>query len=704
MQNQKQRTHTKPPTMTTMSLLSPRSVAVIGASSDEKKVGHQILNNLLAQGFKGSIYPVNPKGGEIMGKAAFESIADIPFPVDLAIIVTPAATVEALLCACGEKGVPSVIVISAGFAETGAEGRALQEKLVTIAKKYEIALVGPNCLGLMCPGIGLNASFGVAMPPAGTVALLSQSGALGDAFVDRAEMIGLGLSFFASMGNKAAMDECDFLELCAKDPETRVIGLYVESITNGRRFLRLCKKIGIQKPIALLKAGTTERGRKAVSSHTGALAGSDAAVNAICAQAGIWRAGSSQEFLDLLRTLSTQPSLPSPRIAIITNAGGPGVLAADAAERRGLILASITPKHEKELSALLPHAASIKNPFDVLGDALADRFEAALSAMQKDPNIDGAVVVLTPQSMTPVEEIAQTIVRAKERHTLFPFVTCFMGGSHVQKGIDILHKNGIPNFSCPERAMRAMRSLLKKEKKPIIAEPTIDSRRAAKAKRILAGTGSGLLSENTTAKLFALYDLPLPHGEVATTEDKAVAIAEKIGYPVTAKVSAKDILHKTDVGGVRVNLTDEKQLRSAFADILKNAKKHVPKAHISGVLIQQFLPPGSEFIVGALKDESVGHLVMAGLGGIYTELFQDAVFRVAPLTAEEVYPLLAEMKSWKLLLGLRGKPALAIDQLAALIARVSLLVTECPSIREIDLNPIVVREKELVILDAKVVL
>ena len=686
-----------------VSLLYPDSIAVIGASADEQKVGHIILRNLLMQGYRGGVYPVNPKGGTILEKKVFPSITDIGAPVDLAIIATPAETVEELAEECGKAGVESLIVISAGFGETGKEGSVREEKLARIARKYGMHLVGPNCLGIMRPSIHMNASFGCTMPQAGTVALVSQSGALGDAFLDRAESVGLKLSLFMSMGNKAAMDECDFLQLCAEDPETKVIGLYVENIRNGRRFLELARHIGSVKPIVLLKAGTTPQGTRAVSSHTGALAGSDTAVQAICAQADLHRATSTEEFLDILRTHASQPTLLSPRIAIITNAGGPGVLAADAAEREELVLAALTPKHAKDLGKALPAAASVRNPIDILGDALADRYESALTAVERDPNIDGAAVLLTPQSMTPAKEIAEMIARIQAGHPLLPIVTSFMGGERVRDAISVLHANGIPNFTSPEAALHLLASLRHREQHENGAEIATDAKRAAKAATILKEVGDGLLDEERTEQLFALYKIALPHGHVAATADDAVRIAEEIGYPVTAKVSSKDILHKMDMGGVIVHLTDEKQVRKAFTDIKANAKKNAPKARIAGVLIQQSLPPGNEFIVGALKDPSAGHLVMAGLGGIYTELFRDTSFRVAPVSADEAYPMLTALKSWKLLLGMRGKAKLDIDALAELISTVSLLVTECPQIREIDLNPVLVQEKGLVILDAKVV-
>ncbi|MFA6038728.1 MAG: acetate--CoA ligase family protein [Candidatus Peribacteraceae bacterium] len=691
-----------------MSLLDPKSIAVIGASTDERKVGHLVLKNLLTQGFGGDVHPVNPKGGVIAGRKAFASVGDIPGTVDMAVIVTPAETVVGLAEECGKKGIPSLIVISAGFAEGGQEGHKREEELRMIVKKYDISLVGPNCLGVMRPSIGMNASFGNVLPPAGPVAFLSQSGALGEAFIDRAAGMGLKLSLFVSMGNKAAMDECDFLELCAEDEETRVIGLYLESIKDGRRFLALARKVGTAKPIVLLKAGTTEKGRTAVSSHTGALAGSDAAVQAICIQGGIRRAASAEHFLDLLRTLAEQPPLLSPRIAVITNAGGPGVLAADATEREGLTLAPLSAERADALKKLLPPTASVRNPIDVLGDAREDRFEAALKAAAQDPEIDGTLVIVTPQAMTPSTAIAKTVVDVRKSYPLFPFVTSFMGGEGVQEAVAFLQSNGIPNFPTPETAVAMLSALRKPENGPPDApqaEPAlrVDKKRVGEANRLLKEAGEGLLSESLTAALLSLYSLPLPKGRVAGTAEEAVAIAREIGFPVAAKVSSKDILHKTDMGGVRVHLQSAEDVAVAFKQITANAKKRAPRANVAGVLIQQSLPPGSEFIVGALKDPGAGHLVMAGLGGIYTELFRDAAFRVAPITPEEAYPMLASLKSWKLLLGLRGKPQLQIDALAALISSLSVLAVECPAIREIDLNPVLVTEKDLTILDAKVV-
>jgi acetyltransferase len=690
--------------MHSMSLLSPSSIAVIGASLDEHKVGHLILRNLVTQGYEGHVFPVNPKGGEILGLKVFSTIGSIDAPVDLAIIVTPAETVLALSEECGKKKVKSLVVISAGFAESGKEGRVREEKLKLLAERYDMQLVGPNCLGLIRPSLRMNASFASRLPEAGTVALLSQSGALGDAFIDRAALLGLRLSLFVSMGNKAAMDECDYLELASKDPETKVIGLYLESIRDGQRFLRLASRIGQKKRIVLLKAGTSEKGRGAALSHTGVLAGSDAAVEAICAQAGVRRANSTEEFLDLLRTFSGQPALLSPRIVVITNAGGPGVLAADAAEREGLALPPLSSDSEAALSKLLPETSSVKNPIDVLGDALTERYEHALKIAAQDPGNDGALIILTPQVMTPAKEIATMLVTMKKRHPLFPFVACFMGEEGVHEAVDVLHAHGIPNFSSPETAVRMLAALQLPLRVPEKKTAVLDTKRAAKVAKLLRGAKAGLLDEERTQKLLQLYGLPLPRGKVATSPAEAARIAKGIGFPVTAKVSSKDVLHKVDVGGVCLNLETAEEVREAYADILRNVQEKAPQAHIAGVLIQQCLPPGNEFIVGALFDPSIGHLVMAGLGGVYTELFKDVSFRVAPILRDEAYPMLTYLRSWKLLLGMRGKRTLNIDAFAEVLSAVSFLVAEYPNISAIDLNPVLLTEKDLAILDAKIIL
>ena len=696
-----------------MSILNPTSIAVIGASATEGKVGHEVFKNIVTQGFAGTVYPVNPKGGEILGKKVWATLKEIPTDVDLAVIVTPAPTVAAVLEECAAKSIKNVIVISAGFKETGSdEGKTREKELAESAKKHGINLMGPNCLGMLRPGIKLNASFAKNLPPAGGIALISQSGAFAVALLDAANDLHVGFSLVASIGNKTVMDESDFLQLCADDEETKVIGFYLESIEDGKHFREIAEHVAGKKPIVLLKSGVSQAGRKAASSHTGALAGSDAAIDALCTQTGIHRAHSLQEFTDLLKVLSTQPPLLTNRIAIITNAGGPGILAADAAEQVKLALPSLSDAQEKKLRTALPDTASTKNPIDVIGDSSSDRFAAALDACINDSGIDGIAVLLTPQVMTPVQEVAQAVIDAKARTKFMPIVTSFMGRESVMEARALLAKSGIPNFDTPERAIEALSAL----HKPVILSLSKDPRakdvvrqahhdnpkRITAAQKILHGT-TGLLPEDKTAELMHLYGLPLPAQQLARSRDEAIMFAEKIGFPVIAKISSPQILHKTDVGGIRGGIHTEEDLLAAYDGIMESVKKNAPDAHIRGILIQKLHPVGSEFIIGGLRDASFGPLVMAGLGGIYTELFHDVAFRLAPIAEEEAYEMLQELTSWKLLLGMRGKTQADITKLAHILVSISQMLCECPAIQELDSNPVLIHEKEVMIADVKIV-
>ncbi len=682
-------------------LLSPSSIAVIGASPVVGKVGHDVLKNLLTQGYKGAVYPINPKYPEILSAKAYPTIGALPAPVDLAIIITPAPTVVGLLEECGQAGVKHVVVISAGFRELNtAEGLAREEAVRATAAKHGLTLLGVNCLGLLRPSIGLNASFAKDLPPAGPVALLSQSGALAVAIMDRAPLLQLGFSSVLSLGNKTARDECDYLEMLESDPETKVIGLYLESIPHGERFRQICARLVQSKPIVLLKAGTSQTGQRAISSHTGALAGSDAAVKALCIQTGIRRAETVADFTDLLRVLSSEPPLVTKRIAVVTNAGGPGILATDAAERAGLALPSLESSTITTLRTALPEAASTKNPVDVLGDADAERYRLALAAVQADPNVDGIAVLLTPQVMTPVRDVAAVIAAAKRTSRLIPIVTSFVGGGSVQNGQQILAEAGIPDFESPERAIKALAALAE------LPAPghtvATASPLASHARHLLPE--KGLLSEERTSELLSIYSLPAPRGQVAKTREDAIRIAASVGLPVIAKISSPDLPHKTDVGGVRANLKTEADVGQAFDEIMARVKEHAPAARIRGVLIQQFLPVGNEFIVGGLRDPSFGPMVMVGLGGIYAELFRDTSFRLCPIAEADAYAMLEELTAWKLLLGMRGKPQSDIDALAKTVRAVAQLMIDCPTVTELDLNPVLVSETGVTVADAKVMI
>jgi acetate---CoA ligase (ADP-forming) len=710
-------------------MLTTASIAVIGASSSPHKVGHLIYRNLRTQGFQGKVYAVNPKGGEILGEPVYATLAEIPGPVDMAVIVTPAPTVPGVIRECIEKSINTVIVISAGFSETHTEeGKRLEQEMVNIIQStsnqrinastnQRINVIGPNCLGILIPSIGMNASFAKDLPKPGSIALISQSGAMAVALIDQSIGMGIGYSQILSIGNKVLLDECDFLEECESDPETKVIGLYLENISRGQHFLEVASRLTVKKPIVLLKSGVSEAGRKAAASHTGALAGSSAAISAVCAQAGIHRAATAEEFLTLLQTLSSQPMLRTNQIAVITNAGGPGILASDAAEAAGLVLPPLSASVGEKLQSKLPASASTGNPIDVIGDALTDRYVAALDAVGDDPGMDGVVVLLTPQVMTPVGEIALAISDFHARFPLMPVTACFMGGPGVTDGTNILTENGIPHFPTPEAAIRAMATLLPSPSPlPPAGAKARGGMRSARGAKLLVGR-SGLLPEDITEKLFALYGLPQPLQKLATSAEEAARIADEIGFPVIAKISSPQILHKTDVGGIMGNLRSADEVREAFDQIVlrvanrpserlsREGKSPIEQssATINGILIQRHLPAGNEFIIGGLRDPSFGPMVMVGLGGIYTELFRDAVFRIAPVGAEEAYRMLTELRSFQILLGLRGKPRSDIDALAQTIVNVSMLLKECPEISELDCNPVLVSASGINIADAKVV-
>lgn len=688
-----------------MSFLYPMSIAVVGASSEASKVGGAIFQNLMTQGFKGKVFAVNATHDSVQGEKAYKSVSDLPEVPETVVIVTPAKTVSAIAEECGKKGVKNVIVISAGFGETGTdEGHAAEKTLAEICEKYGMTMLGPNCLGMLRPSIGLNASFGKDLPMSGGVALLSQSGALAVAIMDASKELHLGFSSILSLGNKAMLDETKALKMLADDAETKVIGLYLESLKDGKAFLEAAREISKKKRIVLLKAGVSVQGAKAASSHTGALAGSDAAIKALCREAGIARAKNADEFLDLLRVYSTQPELASERIAVVTNAGGPGILATDAAEIAKLDLVHLEEPGRTTLKGKLPAAASVGNPIDVLGDAAADRYLSAIEAASRDPNVDGLCVILTPQIMTPVAEVARTIVKAKKTRPLLAITVSFFGNDSVQDGIQILAEAGIPNFGSPERAIHALAAL---QAAPRDDEsngvPMINADRQAAAQKILAGK-TGALSEDDANALFALYQLPLPKASIARDPNEAATMAKTIGFPVAMKVSSPQILHKTEVGGVRIGVKNEAEVKAAYEEILIASKKHMPDADLRGVLIQEMLPAGHEFIVGAIKDPNMGHLIMAGLGGIYTELFRDTVFRIAPVSEKDAYRMLEELRSWKLLLGMRGKEQSNIPSLAETIEKIAMLVMECPQITELDLNPVIVNGDGTEIADAKVVL
>lgn len=678
----------------------PESVAVVGASANPVKLGHAVLKNLVEGGYaqRGKIYPINPGGGEILGLASFPSVVDVPGKIDLAVIVIPYQHVPEALRLCGEKGIPAAIVISAGFREAGMEGLEREMELVQIAHQYKIRLIGPNCLGVIDTFTPLNASFAAGTPPGGPMAFMSQSGALGTAVLDIALAGRLGLSKFASLGNKADVSEIDLLQAWVDDDHTRVIMIYSEGLPNGQEFIRVARQITRQKPVVAIKSGVTQSGSRAVSSHTGSLAGSEQAYQAAFRQAGILRADSMEALFDMALAIGYQPALTGDRIAIITNAGGPGILATDALERAGLSMARFQIETIHGLEMYLPDAASAANPVDVLGDARADRYQYALSTVAADPNVDGLLVVLTPQAMTDIEATAHAVGELTVS-TVKPVLACFMGEARVQSGIEILNQHGVPNYPFPERAAQAFQAMaeyrrIRGRALPEYVRFDVDRAAVEKVFSQVRSEGRVTIGDFEARAIMEAYGLKIPRSEVARDPDHAVEIAANIGYPVVLKIASPDILHKTDVGGVKVGLENSEAVRDAFELMVYRAQRYIPEARILGCLVQEMVPAGGiEVLVGMNRDPQFGPLVTFGLGGIYVETLKDVTFRVAPFSQQEVEEMLSEIRAHALLDGVRGKPAADKQAIVNALLRMGQLVVDFPEITELDINPLMVYQR-----------
>ncbi len=688
----------------------PSSVAVIGASRDPEKLGYAVLSNLKDAGFPGQLYPINPQADEILGLRAYASVLDVPGPVDLAVLVIPYPRVPPALEECGKKGVPAAVVISAGFREAGREGLERERELIEIARRYHIRLVGPNCLGVIDTQTPLNATFAAGMPPSGPIAFMSQSGALGTAVLDMAMAGRIGFSRFVSLGNKADVNEVDLLEAWADDPDSRVILAYIEGVSDGQRFMETARQVTRKKPVVAVKSGVTRSGSRAVSSHTGSLAGSEAAYRAAFAQAGVVRAESMEYLFDAALAFAYQPLPAGDRVAIVTNAGGPGILATDALERAGLQMARLKPETIEALMADLPGAASAANPVDVLGDALADRYEHALRLVLEDPSVDAVIVIVTPQAMTQIEQTAEAVGQVAQGVDK-PIFGCFMGEARIEAGVKVLRRYGVPNYPFPERAAAALAGMVgySRERERRIYPPTQFAVDAAAVRRTFdqaRSEGRVSLGDAEARAILEAYGFPVPPSRLASTADEAVAAAEEMGYPVVLKVASPDILHKTDVGGVKLNLRSPNDVRDAFDLIVYRATRYLPEARIWGCLVQKMVPAGREVLTGMSRDPQFGPLVAFGLGGIYVEALKDVVFRVAPFSRHEAEEMIREIRAYPLLEGVRGEPPADHEAMADALCRVSQLVTDFPEIVELDINPLMVFEegRGAVALDMRLVL
>ncbi|QEG40037.1 bifunctional acetate--CoA ligase family protein/GNAT family N-acetyltransferase [Roseimaritima ulvae] len=696
-------------------IFAARSVAVVGASNRLASVGHTVFANLRNGGFGGPVYAVNPNRKTIGDQPCFASVGDLPPGVDLAVICTPAATVAEIVRQCGEAGILGVVIVSAGFREISAAGRQLEEAIGWVAKEYPgLRIVGPNCLGIMSPHLGLNASFAHASPLKGQIAFISQSGALCTAVLDWALQENVGFSHFVSVGNMLDVGVADLIDYFGTDPWTKSIILYVESISDARKFMSAARAFTRTKPIIAYKAGRFTESAQAAASHTGAMAGVDSVYEAAFARAGVERVFDVEELFDCAELLATQKTPTGPRLAIITNAGGPGVMATDTLLACHGKLAQLSDETIAQLNQALPAAWSHGNPVDILGDAPPERFAAAVKLVLADKGVDGVLVVLSPQAMTDPTGTAEAVIETT-RHSFKPVLAAWMGGRMVYPGVQQLNAAGIPNYTSPEKAIRAFMHLVSYAKNretlyetprevPIVID--IDRQRLREVFAPILSNSRDVLSEPDSKTLLEAYQIPITQTLVARSAEQAVHCAKQVGYPVVLKIFSPDITHKTDVGGVELNLADADQVRAAYQRILANAHSHLPDAQLEGVTVQHMLvvPSGHELIIGAKRDPVFGTVLLVGAGGTNAELFRDHALELPPLSEPQARRILQSLQSWPLLEGYRGRPGVDIDRLVKVLMRLSYLVADCPEIVELDVNPLLATADDVIALDARIVL
>jgi len=698
-------------------IFRPGSVAVIGASNREGSVGRALFANVLLNGYTGVVYPVNNRARSVLGVKAYNSVLDIPDEVEMAVLIVPALAVPAILAECGQKKVKGAVVISAGFKELGPTGAQLEAAVRDRARQWGIRLIGPNCFGIIdgSPAVRLNATFGRSMPDFGNIALVSQSGAIGVNALEYAISEDVGLSKFASIGNKADINENDLLAYLRDDPETDVVMLYLEDLVNPTEFMRIARETTSHptkpKPILAIKAGRTTEGARAASSHTGALAGSDETYNAFFAQSRILRVETINELFAKAAALASQPAPRGRRVAILTNAGGVGIMATDACVRHGLKLADLTEKTVTEMKKHLPVTASTSNPVDVIGDADEKRYRTALELLIADPNVDGLIPIWTPTLMAESAAIAGIIADVGQQSDK-PVLACVQTMGDSREVRRHLRRDHIPHYQFPEnaaRAMAAMAEFSEWSRRPQGEVKHFADVRPEAVRTVIArarGRKPAFISEPEGHEILAAYGLPVPACRLAKTKDEAVAAADEIGYPLVLKIVSPDILHKTDFGGVRVGIADRARLESEFASLLEGVRTKKPDAEIWGVLVQQMAPRGTETIIGMKRDRSFGPLIMFGLGGVLVEILKDVMFRVAPLNTLSVDSMVTGIKAYRLLQGFRGEAPRDVEKIKECLERLSQLVTDFPEFEEIDINPLLVYEqgKGALVLDARFLL
>ena len=677
------------------SLLYPKTVAVIGASKTPGKVGHAILSNLIKGDFKGGIIPVNPTVKEIMGCPCYEDPRAAGQHIDHSIVVVPPKAVKEAIERSVEAGATAITVITAGFKEVGAAGAKLERELAEFCQSKGVRMLGPNCLGIINTENGMNASFAVQMPKPGRISVISQSGALCTAILDWSMGRGVGLAKLISIGNKADISEIDLLSALAEDEQTKVIACYLESISSGDEFIRIAETVAAVKPVVILKAGTTAAGGKAASSHTGSLAGADIAYGAAFRRAGVVRAENFEALFDYAMALAMQPLPKGDRVAVITNAGGPGIMAADAVENLGLKVHPLDPNISSALKEKLPAAASVGNPIDVLGDADPERYGMALDAALDDETVQSVVVILTPQAMSKPAETARTIIQ--RMRGVKPVLASFMGGADVMPAREEFVAANLPDYPAPERAVAALRAMVDyaawRQRPPrIVTRFPVNRRRVERVIARMTRAKRREIGEAEAKEILRAYDFYVPPGQVARDAAEAVQVADRVGYPVAMKIYSPDIIHKSDFGGVRLGLSNAGQVYDAFDLMMLRIARKAPDADLIGVYVEKMAKPGREVILGMHRDPQFGPMLMFGLGGIFVEVMKDVSFHLAPITQEEAMEMLIGTRSYALLKGARGHAAVDLPSIAGALQRISQLVTDFPEITEMDINPFIVGE------------
>jgi len=692
-------------------VLRPRRVAVIGASRTPNTIGHEIVSNLVGYEFTGTVFPVNPKADSIRTLKTYPTIGAVPDPVDMAVITVPKQHVLAVAEECGQAGVRGLTVISAGFREVGGEGVERERQLMEVVRRHRMRMIGPNCMGVLNadPAVSMNATFAPSMPPFGRAGFVSQSGAMGLSVLDYAKEYGIGISQFVSMGNKPDVSGNDLLLHWEHDPSIGLVLMYVENFGNPRKFLEIARRMTRTKPIIVVKSGRSKVGARAASSHTGALAASDALVDAMLSQAGVMRAESVEELFDLAMAFSGERTPRSRRTAVVTNSGGPGILAADALERVSVELPELAPETVARLKPLFPEEASLRNPLDMIASATPPGYRAALDALLDDPNVDSALAIFVPPLGIRQADVAEAIASVAGAHPDKPVLAVLMGREGLPQGKAELHEVGVPAYIFPESAARALSALCRQREWVERPAPAVEDLRVDRdaARRLVAdarAAGHSRLGEVESLALLRAYGIPTAEAGLARTAVEAVALAARSGGAVAMKIVSPEIVHKTDVGGVRVGVEGAAAVQAAYDEIVANARKAVPGATIHGVLVQEMVTGGRETIAGVTRDPSFGPLVMFGLGGIFVEVLRDVIFRVAPINRRDAADMIAGLRGAKLLDALRGSPPADRRAIEDVLLRLSLLAEDFPEIAELDVNPLLAFPDRAVAVDGRVLL